>query len=103
MARTARGDEVTERFPTYREPSAASHVDHFEAPARQRYAPVDAAIARMSAPAARARSSCESTRTAAICLGVVARDAAAESRKRLSSGLVPSVAPLKPAPLKPEK
>lgn len=83
--RVARGDEITEKV-TYRAPASGVHDDYFESPVRRRMAPVDAAIAQMSAPAARARSACESTRTAAICLGVTARDAAAASRRRAASG-----------------
>jgi len=99
-----RDDEPTVRVRTVRKPAPAAHVDVI-APNRISHiarvrssdppvlgelpcpslCPIDEALERMSAPAMRARSACDSTRTAAICLGAAARDAGNASRKRAAS------------------
>lgn len=99
MTAIAREDEPTLRV-TLRKPARAEHVD-VVAPARvshvapltasarlrrPRLDTLDDAIDRMSAPVERARVACESTRTAALCLGATARDAGKASRERSASG-----------------
>lgn len=97
MTAIAREDEPTLRV-TLRKPARAEHIDVVVVPAsrftvgheshfrRPRLDTLDDAIEQMSAPVERARVACESTRTAALCLGATARDAGKASRARAASG-----------------